>query len=181
MALISNMKFAPEMIELILQGKKTQTRRTFTLRTQFHQRGTILRVLDPKNKDTGVRLEILGWKTQRLLLISEEDAKAEGFASTFEFFKYWNQLYAEDEEKQSKNNPVVVIYEFKSISPLKPAMDYWAICPACNEEFDFEEAGGFKEVAEDDIRWVGPSFCPHCEQELDMSDLNKEEMKNEEI
>lgn len=60
---------------------------------------------------------------------------------------------------------------------IKPPMDMWFMCPSCGNEGDFSDLDGFVAAPEDGypdmLHWIGPSFCKHCGQSLDMSELNE--------
>jgi hypothetical protein len=99
--------FKKPLLQLVLEGKKTQTRRT-------HRRmwtvGKAYSIRDRLFAKTEAKILILRRFGQRLEEISEEDAIKEGFNNKTEFLKAWNEIYGKIDE-----NEVVVVYEFKLI------------------------------------------------------------------
>lgn len=92
------MLFRPDMIEKILAGEKTQTRRvwekarvkvgnTYAIKKQYYQ----------KNADAPGFYLVLGLKQENLgaILSRPEDIKAEGFDSGEHFIETWTELHGE--------------------------------------------------------------------------------------
>jgi hypothetical protein len=116
------MNFTPDMLELVLSGKKTQTRRPVKdgERCQFagyfdfgDERGGVragwglfdrngrlkwstlktLAACPGRGKKAVARIRILDIQKERAIDISEDDARAEGFNSPEEFFDKLRSLY----------------------------------------------------------------------------------------
>jgi len=99
--------FKKQHIKLILEGRKTQTRRRHK---HPWKPGRIYRIKVSWFKSTPYRIKILRRFRQRLGDMTEEDAKAEGFNSLEEFRRAWEEIHGQwnpDEE--------VWAYEFKLI------------------------------------------------------------------
>ena len=105
------MLFKPELVRLILEGKKTQTRRPLAGR-RLIEVGKVVAVQPGRGKRAVVHIRITGRRIERLGAIRERDAIAEGVRSREEFFALWRRLYGRvdlDEE--------VVVYEFEVVPP----------------------------------------------------------------
>ena len=113
------MQFKPELVERILSGRKTQTRRIFGENDDFSARGGmnmagLIRTIMPDGKkrlrwEAGrvyavqpgrgkcavARVGITAIRVQRLGGISEDDARAEGFPDRAAFLDYWRKLYGQ--------------------------------------------------------------------------------------
>lgn len=109
------MKFSPQMIEKILLGQKTQTRRPERPSHVYTENGVMTEsgrwvyrcdafyeVQRTSDKSTVARIQIveptpyleqLGWTT-------DADARAEGFENREAFFSCWRSLYGKANEKQ---------------------------------------------------------------------------------
>jgi hypothetical protein len=85
------MLFKHRFIEQILNNEKTQTRRNIT--SPKYKIGRVYRA--QKNYfDPGFALiRILSTKEERVIDISEQDAKQEGFASSIDFLEYYAELH----------------------------------------------------------------------------------------
>ena len=96
--------FKRPFISLILQGRKTQTRRT----SSRYQVGEILSV-----NSSEIWILITKKYRQRLGDITPEEIRREGFSSLKEFQDTWKRIYG-------RWNPDAQVwtYEFKVISPL---------------------------------------------------------------
>ncbi len=92
------MLFRPDMVEKILAGEKTQTRRvwkkahvkvgnTYAIKKHYYQ----------KNVDAPGFIRITGLRVEPLIEITNMDAKKEGFQSLREFVDVWTELHGEPE------------------------------------------------------------------------------------
>ena len=101
------MIFRPEMAELILAGKKTQTRRA----VKYSDRGKAIdcryvagksyAIQPGRGKRATERLTVLEVHTQRLGDADPADVRREGFRTRDEFFAYWIELHGTlDEDLQ---------------------------------------------------------------------------------
>lgn len=93
------MIFSEEHIRLVLEGKKTQTRR---------------RHVRPVKLGTGIRIVITRAFQQRLGDITEEDAENEGGYSIKEFQRIWEKI-----SEDCDHSEVVWVYEFRVHQPKK--------------------------------------------------------------
>lgn len=99
------MIFSAKLARLVIEGKKTQTRRRIKPGEDYcrYKAGRDYAVQVPAPKDSkarartkeGVRIEVLDVRSEPLSGITYEDALAEGFKSREEFFDYWCHLYGE--------------------------------------------------------------------------------------
>jgi len=108
--------FTERNIELILQGKKTQTRRIWK-RIKVKKGGIykIKRHIFSK-KHYGL-IQVTDIRKEKLGNITEEDAKKEGYGSVAEFKKVWEEIYGRWNPEQE-----VYVIEFKLLDgnpPLK--------------------------------------------------------------
>jgi len=103
--------FKRPLLQLVLEGKKTQTRRT-------HRRmWTVGRVYGISCKwfaKPEAKILILRRFGQRLSEISKEDAQKEGFETLDEFKAAWKEIYG-----QWLPDQIVVAYEFKLLDQNK--------------------------------------------------------------
>jgi uncharacterized protein YhfF len=124
-------KFKTQMIERILDGSKTHTRRIIfcieNIFTPNWEIGDRLIVCDEMGLQVSpsLKIEIIDLCIQRLNDISEEDARREGFPdpqglnikypdrARYWFRGLWNDIYSEDKTKQWDANPYVWVYSFK--------------------------------------------------------------------
>ena len=99
--------FTERNIELILQGKKTQTRRIWK-RIKVKKGGIykIRRHIFSK-KHYGL-IQVTNIRKEKLGDITEEDAKKEGCSSVAEFKKVWKEIYGKWNPEQE-----VYVIEFK--------------------------------------------------------------------
>jgi hypothetical protein len=139
------MQFKFELIEKILAGQKTQTRRPAkfldghieftkeqrkqTLGVIFTQRGRVkwevgrTYAIQPGRGKSGLgRIQIVCIRYESTQDISPSDAQAEGFASVAEFSAYWSRLYIGTKYAWENNVPVVVL-EFELV---KRESERWA-------------------------------------------------------
>src|ERR1700752_548908 len=89
------MIFRPELAKLILQRKKTQTRRLITDRTRSRPYliDKSYAVCPGRGKFAVCRVTLTDIRKARLGDLSLKDAKREGFVTTADFFDYWERLH----------------------------------------------------------------------------------------
>jgi hypothetical protein len=83
--------FSRPMVELILSGRKTATRR----RSGRYRVGHTYAVQPGRGEEGLARIEITEKEHQRLAEITIPDAIAEGFDSKARFFDYWTVIHGE--------------------------------------------------------------------------------------
>ena len=105
------MIFKKEFLPLILSGRKTQTRRTYSRLLRI---GQIYSVQVNRTQSTGYYIKVLNRYSQQLSEVSEAEANKEGFNNLEEFKDAWIKI-------TGKWNPTheVVAYEFKLTKPPK--------------------------------------------------------------
>jgi len=81
--------FKRPLLFLILEGRKTQTRRL----KGCWEEGRIYAILDDYSEGPKAYIKITRKWKQRLIDMTEEDAKKEGFSSLAEFKAAWIKLY----------------------------------------------------------------------------------------
>lgn len=86
------MIFKPEMVEKILSGEKTVTRRPLKQLDRY-QPGRDYAVQPGRGKHAVARIRVTFVHEDRLGSITEDDARREGFLSSEAFFDYWDRLY----------------------------------------------------------------------------------------
>ena len=121
-------QFKPELIEKILAGHKTQTRRKCEL-GDYAGFGRVCNVdgrpkwieghtytIQPGRGKHGVgRIKVTRCLWERHLQnIDLDDARAEGFDNVRDFAAYWDYLYA-DTQYAWENNPEVWVLEFELV------------------------------------------------------------------
>ncbi len=119
--------FMPEMVDAIMDGRKTQTRR-FSDRYDVGDLLWVKERYDPNifyayrpwkspifmpKRQARIWLRVTGKKQERLLDITDADAKAEGVDGKGAFCILWCQLYDSKQGKRLKDNPLVWVYEFE--------------------------------------------------------------------
>jgi hypothetical protein len=89
--------FRPRLANLVVAGKKTQTRRAVKdgERDCRYRPGREYAVQPGRGKPARGRIAILAVKSQRLADITFDEARAEGFRSRDEFFDYWRELHGD--------------------------------------------------------------------------------------
>ena len=108
--------FRPEHAELILSGRKTQTRRIW--KKPRARVGSIhLAKTKMLSKDYFARLKICGLAAERLGDISEDDAQAEGYPSVFVYLKEFQKINKiPDKDFVGMLNTIVYVVYFEVIS-----------------------------------------------------------------
>ena len=87
------MIFQPELVELILAGRKTQTRRLAGINDCRYQVGRDYAVQPGRGKKGVARVLVTAVRRETEGDISLADARAEGFKNRTEFRRYWTALY----------------------------------------------------------------------------------------
>lgn len=96
------MNFKPDLAELILSGRKTQTRRLVRGDEPCrYVAGKDYAVCPGRGKHAIGRIAVHNVALERVIEISETDAYCEGFRSTAEFFDRWSALYGDDADMQA--------------------------------------------------------------------------------
>jgi hypothetical protein len=98
------MLFKKPLIEKILDGSKTQTRR---LSKQTYKAGRTYGVTCRRYQKSQAHIQILQAKQQRLGDITREDVKAEGFQTIEEFKETWRKI-----NREWNPDLIVTVYEF---------------------------------------------------------------------
>lgn len=101
--------FKRPLLSLILQGKKTQTRRLPNNRQL--QEGRIYPIMDDWTEGPKGYVRIIRKFQQRLGDITIADIRKEGFNTLEEFKATWEKLYGEWNPNQT-----VIVYEFELIA-----------------------------------------------------------------
>lgn len=96
------MIFKPVLVEKILSGEKTVTRRPVTSRECFYKVGKEYALQPGMGRVTVGRIVVLGVDELYLSQIDNEDAVNEGFNDAAEFKEYWADLYDGKFDKQMK-------------------------------------------------------------------------------
>lgn len=94
------MIFRTELAKLIVQQRKSQTRRVVTSTTCRYEIGKSYAVQPGRGKPAICRITITDIRQERLGQITLRDAKREGFVTTQEFFDYWAELYGGVDREQ---------------------------------------------------------------------------------
>lgn len=103
------MLFKKYHIKLILEGKKTQTRRTGKRRYKV---GRTYRIQRQWFKWTDIKILITRRFEQRLGDISPTDTKKEGYRNIWEFVKAWEEIHGPG---SWNTDQIVTVYEFKVV------------------------------------------------------------------
>jgi len=98
--------FKRPLLFLILEGRKTQTRRL----KGCWEEGRIYAILDDYSEGPKAYVKIIRKWKQRLADMTEEDAKKEGFSSLAEFKATWISLYGDWQPETE-----IFAYEFQLI------------------------------------------------------------------
>jgi hypothetical protein len=104
-----HMMFKKALIDKILSGEKTATRRV----RQQAKVGDVLNLMANKDysKETGIYIEITRVYPQRLGDMTDEDAKKEGFPDLDHFKEYWIR----EIESSWDSDTVLWVHEFKTV------------------------------------------------------------------
>ena len=94
------MIFRPALIEKILAGEKTQTRRPGGRANCQYRAGRTYAVQPGRGQRQVARLRVLEVRREKLGDISQEDAGAEGFPGRETFLRYWQRIYGEVDHDQ---------------------------------------------------------------------------------
>lgn len=101
--------FKPEHVQPILSGLKTETRRPW--KKPRAKRGSIHKAKTHMlSKNHFAQLLIIGTRRQRLLLITESEAKKEGGYTRKEYLDLWDTI---NPKAPAWTNPFVWVVEFK--------------------------------------------------------------------
>jgi hypothetical protein len=103
------MMFKRELLDLVLSGVKTQTRR---LHRRVLREGRIYALKRNWIESTGKYIKITRVARQRLRDVSEEEAVKEGFSSIEEFQKVWIRINGSWDPEME-----VVVYDFEIAEP----------------------------------------------------------------
>lgn len=88
------MIFRPELVEKILAGEKTETRRRVKEGQPCrYKAGQIYSVQPGRGKAGVARIRVGSVRREQLGAIRREDAIREGFWSVSDFLSYWQSLY----------------------------------------------------------------------------------------
>lgn len=91
------MIFKPELAHLVVQGKKTATRRIIVAGKPCHyQVGNDYAVQPGRGKHQIGRITLIDIERQELGALSYNDARAEGFRTRADFARYWMRLHERD-------------------------------------------------------------------------------------
>lgn len=95
------MIFKPELVEKILVGEKTETRRKANPDGSQRYRPGRTYAVQPGRTEKGVaRIRVLSAEREALEEITEEGARREGFEDLAAFFDYWRGLYGKVSHSQ---------------------------------------------------------------------------------
>lgn len=88
------MIFHPDLLEKILSGEKTQTRRlVYWGKPCRYQPGRTYAVQDGRGRPGIARIYVLSVTKVPVGSITKADARAEGFRSPVAFYERWRQMY----------------------------------------------------------------------------------------
>lgn len=103
------MQFKREMVELVLSGKKTQTRR---LKPPRHKVGSIQPVQCGYRDKARAHIRILDVRRQRLGDVTHAEADAEGFISPLAFVGYLLDI---NKAGTIEPDTILTVYEFELV------------------------------------------------------------------
>jgi hypothetical protein len=109
----NTMLFKVEHVELILKGKKTQTRRLWK-KPMAKVKGIYKVKTQMLSKGYFALIEVTKIRQEKLLDISEKDAKAEGFPSKKKFLQKFEEIN-HGKAPEWGYNPMVTVIEFRVI------------------------------------------------------------------
>jgi hypothetical protein len=92
--------FKPELVDKIVMGRKTQTRRPVKGEQRLKV-GKVYAVQRRRNGPSVTRIRITDIRQELLGDITPRDAQAEGFKNTDRFFTFWEQIYEKVDRKQA--------------------------------------------------------------------------------
>ena len=85
------MLFKPEHVDMILAGKKTQTRRAW--KRPMAKIGGVYRVKTKMlSKEYHCLIEVVAIRKEKLKLITEADAKLEGYGTVWQYITVWELI-----------------------------------------------------------------------------------------
>lgn len=87
------MIFAPSMLEKVLSGEKTVTRRRPASGRIQYTKGRSLSVQPGRGVRGVARIRVLSVRNEKLLAITEDEAHREGFGSVDDFRDFWESMY----------------------------------------------------------------------------------------
>jgi hypothetical protein len=102
--------FKRKHVELILQGRKTQTRRVHSHEWKL---GRVYGIRDRLFGKPVAHIRVIRKFRQRLGDISAEDVGKEGYGSLQEFQRVWEEVHGQGSWEP---NLIVTVYEFKVVS-----------------------------------------------------------------
>ena len=110
------MIFRPELVEKILAGEKTETRRPVKVgETECRYKVDKIYAVQPGRNDAGVaKIKVLAVEREILAQITDEGAKREGFDHRVPFLRYWGGLYGGVDMEQK-----VWVIRFELVDPPK--------------------------------------------------------------
>lgn len=103
------MMFKKELLDLVLSGRKTQTRR---LHSRLLRVGHIYAIQVSRVESTGYYIKITNVYQQRLGDVSEDEAAKEGFDNLEEFKETWIRISGSWDSEMK-----VVVYDFELSDP----------------------------------------------------------------
>lgn len=110
------MMFKKAMADLVLQRKKTQTRRLPSHSSKVYREGSIQPIQFNYHDKAVGHIKILETFMQPLNQMTEDDAKAEGFNNWYEFMAYLRRINGE----AIPETEVVRVYKFELVDPKPP-------------------------------------------------------------
>lgn len=105
------MMFKQAMADLILAGKKTETRRLPSKSKRDYAVGSIQPIQTSYRKKAVGHIKIVGFYYQRLCGMADANVKAEGFDNWSEFFAYINKV----NERHIDASEIVKVYVFELV------------------------------------------------------------------
>jgi hypothetical protein len=100
--------FNAENTAKVMSGRKTETRRPASGRSRFTV-GADYSVQPGRGQHEVARILVTGVRRERLMDITDEGARAEGYSDTVAFMAAWSRIYDGDREKCHPHQPVDVI------------------------------------------------------------------------